>query len=81
MSETVPQSCVADAPTLYSWVITLQYPMGSGFRVITHSGTYPSQPGASRTEAYRAIRDAIARVEPRAATANVLFLSLEPDRL
>lgn len=67
--------------TTYSWLISLQMPIGNGFRVITTDGTIPLAPGDSRNRAYHKIRAALAQQNPELASAHVLFFSLEPDQL
>ncbi|MEW1914641.1 hypothetical protein AB0442_40770 [Kitasatospora sp. NPDC085895] len=71
----------ATQPILHSWLITLQLKIGGGFGVLTTEGTIPIAPGGSRTGAYREIRAELARQNPDLEQANVLFFSLEPDRL
>ncbi|PBC77099.1 hypothetical protein BX265_1836 [Streptomyces sp. TLI_235] len=68
-------------PVLYSWLITLQFRIGGGFGVLTTEGTIPITPGASRTRAYRNIRAELTLQNPDLEQANVLFFSLDPDRL
>ncbi|CAN3980467.1 hypothetical protein [Kitasatospora purpeofusca] len=70
------------AAVLYTWLITLQYPVpAGGFAVVTRTGQYPAYPGAGRATAYREIRALLARQDPACANASVLFFSLQPDRL
>lgn len=81
METAQPTAPVALQPITYSWLITLQMPVGSGFGVITTDGTIPLAPGDSRTRAYRSIRAALTQQKPELANASVLFFSLEPDQL
>ncbi|MER6361338.1 hypothetical protein [Kitasatospora sp. NPDC001527] len=73
----------AAEPVLYTWLITLQFPIGGGFGAITETGHYPVHPDKpiSRMAAYQEIRVLMTRTYPATATGNVLFFSLEPDRL
>ncbi|MEW1914182.1 hypothetical protein AB0442_38170 [Kitasatospora sp. NPDC085895] len=68
-------------PVLYSWLITLQVKISTGFGVFTTEGTIPVAPGGSRARAYRNIRAELTRQNPQLEQANVLFFSMEPDRL
>ncbi|MFF2352467.1 hypothetical protein ACFVVL_22100 [Kitasatospora sp. NPDC058115] len=72
-----------DSPVLYTWMITLQFPVRLGFGAVTETGHFPVQPDkpASRMAAYREIRALMARTYPETTGATLLFFSLEPDRL
>ncbi|MEU8512522.1 hypothetical protein AB0C76_13130 [Kitasatospora sp. NPDC048722] len=78
MSDTAPGP--AAEPT-HTWLITLQKPIGHGLSVVTMDGAYTVQPGDSRAIAYRKIRAWVDAKNPDMAGANVLFFSLEPNRL
>ncbi|MGW3179670.1 hypothetical protein ACWDD9_10435 [Kitasatospora sp. NPDC001119] len=70
-----------DAEPTHTWLITLQYPVGTNFGVVTCDGTLTVPPGGTRARAYREIRDWLTQQRPELRDANVLFLSLEPYRL
>ncbi|MFJ6772634.1 hypothetical protein ACIQOV_16985 [Kitasatospora sp. NPDC091257] len=66
----------------HAWLITLQRPVERGvLATFTTEGTYTAKPGATRQSAYREIRALLDRQHPELAGANVLFFSLEPNRL
>lgn len=66
--------------TRYMWVITVQWPTGGGFGNATLANTVDLPAGASRMDIYTQIRE-LAERETRSNSLNVLFFSLEPDRL
>ncbi|MFE2412463.1 hypothetical protein ACFXDE_29355 [Kitasatospora sp. NPDC059408] len=65
----------------HAWVITLQRPAAGGLATVTVDGVYAAQPGTTRQDAYQEIRAWVAEQHPHMAGANVLFFSLEPNRL
>ncbi|MFF4380315.1 hypothetical protein [Kitasatospora sp. NPDC001547] len=71
----------AAQPT-HAWLITLQRPLERGvLATFTTEGTYTALPGATRQKAYQEIRALLAKERPELRDANVLFFSLEPNRL
>ncbi|GAA3019343.1 hypothetical protein GCM10010519_55920 [Streptomyces lactacystinicus] len=72
------------APTVeptHTWLITLQYPVTSGYAVVTHNGNMTVAPGSNRERAYLDVREWLTRQRPELGRGNVLFFSLEPYRL
>lgn len=64
----------------YVWVITVQWPVSNGHGSATFSNTVDIPSGASRMDVYMQIFE-LAKRETRAASLNVMFFALEPDRL
>lgn len=64
----------------YMWVITVQWPAGRGFGNATFSSTVDVPAGASRLDIYLQVVE-IAKRETGATSLNVMFFTLEPDRL
>ncbi|MET8545231.1 hypothetical protein ABZW03_32020 [Kitasatospora sp. NPDC004799] len=78
---TTTPSPVPVEPT-HAWLITVQRPVERGvLATFTTEGTYTAGPGATREGAYREIRALLDQQRPELAGANVLFFSLEPNRL
>ncbi len=69
-----------DQMNRYMWVITVQWPRGGGFGNATFSNTVDVPTGASRLDIYTQVCE-LAKRETRTNNLNVLFFSLEPDRL
>jgi hypothetical protein len=65
----------------HHFLITLQRPTGSGFGTADWSGTWTPPPGTTRADGYARIRADIAAAHPEFAQANVVFFTLEPNRL
>ncbi|MEV4611672.1 hypothetical protein AB0K43_03590 [Kitasatospora sp. NPDC049258] len=80
MSDTTVTTAAADRT--YAWIITLQAWIGNGtLSVSTTDGNYTPPAGATRADAYRAIRESVTRQKPELANANTMFFSLEPNQL
>ncbi|GAA3472868.1 hypothetical protein [Nonomuraea roseola] len=66
--------------TRYMWVIAVQWPTGGGFGSASLASTVDIPAGASRLDIYLQVVE-LAKRETGAKTPNVVFFSLEPDRL
>lgn len=66
--------------TRFMWVITVQWPTGGGFGNATFASTVDVPAGASRMDVYMQICE-LAEHKTGATSLNVLFFSLELDRL
>ncbi|MFI6388686.1 hypothetical protein [Nonomuraea sp. NPDC050540] len=64
----------------YMWLITVQWPTGSGFAQATLRSTVLIPAGASRLDIFTQVCE-LAQREIGVDTPTVLFFSLEPDRL
>jgi hypothetical protein len=62
----------------HHWVMTVELP---GRAMHTCSGTWTPAQGATRHDAFLAIKANIAEQSPEMARANVVFFSLEPNQL
>ncbi|WP_030273475.1 hypothetical protein [Streptomyces sp. NRRL B-24484] len=67
--------------TDFAWLLTLQIPIHNGFQTFTGGGIYTARAGATRDAAYKQIRAWITEQNPAMERADVLFFSLEPNRL
>ncbi|MDW6061352.1 hypothetical protein SAZ11_29390 [Streptomyces sp. FXJ1.4098] len=66
----------------HHFILTLQIPDGSsGFMTATFNNTLTPPADATRADIYEALRGEIAQAHPNLKRANVLFFSLEPNRL
>jgi hypothetical protein len=65
----------------HHYVITLQVPARDGFRNGTWSGTFTPHPDETRADVYTALLADIANRTPEYRGSNVLFFSIEPNRL
>jgi hypothetical protein len=62
----------------HHYVLTLELP---GRMSSTRSGTITPAAGASRHDVFMALRNQISDQHPELSTGNVVFFSLEPNRL
>lgn len=75
-----PQSSPDTGMVRYMWVITVQWPARTGFGNATFASTTDIPADASRLDIYTQIVEMAERAT-HADRPNVLFFSLEPDRL
>ncbi|MFF4198276.1 hypothetical protein [Nonomuraea sp. NPDC001831] len=78
--DTVKTPTTTNDQDTYMWMVTVQWPTGSGFSNATFASTVDLPAGASRMDVYMQVCE-LAKSKTRAANLNVLFFSLEPDRL
>ncbi|MDH2388292.1 hypothetical protein QCN29_05710 [Streptomyces sp. HNM0663] len=80
MSSQTQQSTAPAATNQGShhYVLTLELP---GRMSSTWYGTFTPTPGASRHDVFTALRNQIGEQNPELSTGNVVFFSLEPNRL
>lgn len=64
---------------LYHWILTLQFREHGGYGLRTMDGTIQVREGNTRTAVYANL--VAAAYQKTGAPGNVLFFSLEPDRL
>ncbi|MFF4430620.1 hypothetical protein ACFYZ4_15795 [Streptomyces sp. NPDC001513] len=60
------------------WVLTLELP---GRAAMTQSSTYTPPVGATRYDAYQAIRQHVTAGHPEMERATTMFFALEPNQL
>jgi len=71
----------APAPvTKYFWLVTFQWPVRNGFQTATFTNTFDVPNPVSRAELLAEIRQGVGE-HGVPENANVLFLSIEPDRI
>lgn len=66
--------------TTYFWLVTFQWPVYNGFKTATFTNTFDSPDPISRAELLAEIKQGITE-HGVPDTANVLFMTIEPDRL
>ncbi|WP_405778335.1 hypothetical protein [Streptomyces sp. NBC_00859] len=76
-SPNAPGTAVAPPPS-HHWVISLKKP---GVAVGSWHSAYTPPAGATRQEAFQAIKDLVIAQNPPMAGAVVIFFSLEPNLL
>lgn len=81
MSSSQTTTTAAPAPAAqgsHHWVLTLEMP---GRGMTTQFGTWTPPAGATRFDAFGALRSHIVAQHPEMASANTVFFSLEPNQL
>ncbi|MFI6818712.1 hypothetical protein ACIBG7_40380 [Nonomuraea sp. NPDC050328] len=74
------QTAGATERVRYTWIISVQWPTNGGFGSATLANTVDLPAGASRMECYMQVYE-LAKSQTGRDSLNVLFFSLEPDRL
>jgi hypothetical protein len=74
---TITESTVTE----YHFVLTAQFPHPRGVQVFTSSGTLNLTPRATRAEAFDFVRNDMRERTGLTGDPDVLFFSLEPNRL
>ncbi|MFE6906989.1 hypothetical protein [Streptomyces erythrochromogenes] len=77
-STTASAAVPAAAQGSHMWVLTLDMP---GRGMTTSHGTVTPPAGATRHDVFRRLLDYVASEDPRMASANCVFFTLEPNRL
>jgi hypothetical protein len=81
-TETAETTTPATPPQgTHQYLLTLQVPMGPGFTVGSWSGTWTPRQGATRHDAYLALRNDITRQYPQYRDASVVFFDIQPNQL
>ncbi|MFH8891246.1 hypothetical protein ACWGHM_04400 [Streptomyces sp. NPDC054904] len=79
MSTQTEKTTAAAAPQgSHHWVMTLELP---GRAMQTTFGTWTPPQGATRHDAFMAIKANVATQQPEMERANVVFFALEPNQL
>ncbi|WP_194894706.1 hypothetical protein [Catenulispora pinisilvae] len=66
--------------TKYFWLATFQWPVHNGFATATFTNTFDVSSPVSRTELLAQIKQSVGQ-HGVPETANLLFLTIEPDQI